>query len=111
MMISPSRPPSTAPASAIYQLNFPVSLSNTNVPVPSTNIMHRKTPNTLEHNTVSSTTATVDNPPRISHTNIVSTQQIISRQPLSIVQQSYIPHKKTSATKHCSNKLTTSSTC
>ena len=100
MKLSPSRPASTAPASAIYQLNFPVSSSaastKNSLPVTSFNIMHRKTPNTVTNvknvlNSSDSVNSTVRSLPNII---AVTTQPIVSRQPLSIVQQqSYITQK------------------
>ena len=128
-----SAPPSTAPSSAVYQLNFPISVSppkstsNSSVPVTSSNIMHRKTPNTdLTSTTVSSVTPSAlpkslpssginsgsitisnnniisNNSSNVSSSNrvqpqILSSQTIVSRQQLSVAQQAYINKQNSAA--------------
>jgi len=110
MYVSPSRPASIAPASSIYQLNFPLSSANAktkdvkavttivnntallkkSLTISDTN--NKKTSTTIGG--TSSTSAFVSNPTTRTTPALTSIQPIISRQPLSIVQQhSYISQK------------------
>ena len=95
--ISPSRPASTAPASAIYQLNFPIIVSsksnNSTTPVNNNNnVPHRKSLNTTEQRHHSNTlTTSADNNLRTQLHGVVT--QPILRQPINIVKQSYVTQK------------------
>jgi len=110
--LSPSRPASTAPASAIYQLNFPITVTKTNAANTLTSksktetVSGTKNSTTSNNNnntilkTVAASKTSLQNALQVSLNNVVDSNAVlrlqssgttpsnpISRQPLTAVQQ------------------------
>ena len=110
--LSPSRPASTAPASAIYQLNFPITVTKTNAANTVTsksktetvsatkNITTSNNNNNTILKTVAASKTSLQNALQVSLNNVVDSNAVlrlqssgttpsnpISRQPLTAVQQ------------------------
>ena len=89
-VLSPLKSPSIAPASSVYQLNFPLPLVASS---PKTVVINNCTTNQKGPNKLSEKVTPVDNSTRTSQLIVVASQPIVSRNTVNTIQQAFISHK------------------